>query len=377
MAGFRICVVAAIFLAEQAERPLELEESVFEPALIVAAAYALISVPVALQRRHPAWLGAVEAAVDLSLLGVLVYGSGGAFSDARLAFFALPVVACATQSARTTAIFAVLSPTVYSLAAYLHDPGRLPGEVATAVTTDIYLQGIGVAAVGTAALLERRAEALAERGEEAELLARKLLEAQDSERKRLAYGLHDQPVQLLTVAQRDLGAALEGDEEAAGLVRDNVAQAERSLREVMFELHPYALDDLGLAEAIRTIGERAAQKAGMTVRMETAPLRKTPCNERLFAIARELIANAVKHSHGSELRVGLAEADGALHLEVADDGIGGLQERRGQALREDHLGLVAVHERAESVGGEVRIRSEPGEGTSVRVSIPLPEGAEA
>jgi len=368
VAAMRVAVVAAIYLAERAETPVELSEAAFEGLLVAAALWALATTGLALAGRRDG-VRAGEAVVDLALLGAITYASGGAFSELRLAFLVVPVVAAAAVGPRLTLVWALIAAGAYSLAALLEEVGDLPGAGATILTTDIFILVVAIASVIASILLQRRiGEALAH-AERGRALARELLEVRDAERRKLAHGLHDHPVQLLGAARVELGAARDGDRDALDRIAVRVEEAEAALREMAIELHPYALEELGLCEAIRRIAESECEGAGMELRLDCGALSPSPLDRQLLAIARELISNAGRHSGGSVVEVKVGAEEGLLRLEVADDGVGVDEERRRDALREGHIGLVSVAERAEAVGGRFLVEPRPNEGTRMFVEV--------
>jgi len=368
VAAIRVAVVAAIYLAERAETPVELSEAAFDAFLVASALWALATAALALTGRREG-VHALEAIVDLSLLGALTYASGGAFSEARLAFFVVPIVAAAAVGPRLTVAWALIAACAYSLAALLEDVGDLSGAGATILTTDIFILVVAIASGIASILLQRRIGETLAHAERGSALARELLEVRDAERRKLAHDLHDHPVQLLGAARVELGAARDGNREALERIAERVELAETALREMAIELHPYALEELGLCEAIRRIAETECERAGLELRLDCGSLSPSPLDRQLLAIGRELISNAAHHSGGSVVEVRVSAEAGLLKLEVADDGVGLAEERRKDALREGHFGLVSVTERAAAVGGKLHIGSRPGEGTWVRLEV--------
>ena len=361
LALVRIALVLSILVSEGAERPIYLREDAYDVLIVAAAVWAAMLGMAALSGRRSA-ITVAEGLVDLALLGGLTFATGGAFSEVRQAFFVVPVIAAATQTPRMSLAWSLAAPLAFTAAALAEDVGDLPGARASILTTDIYLGAIGAASILISVLLaERRAEALAlsDRGR---ALARQLLEVRDTERRELAQGLHDHPVQLLGAARTEFGAARSGNLEALDRLGERIELAEASLRRTSFELHPYALEELGLCEAVREVAVRACSRGKVELRFRCAALSATPSDAQILAIASELISNAARHSGGSVVEVTISATADGIVLQVSDDGDGIDPERRQRALRDGHMGLVVVRERAASIGASISISTD-GQGT--------------
>jgi signal transduction histidine kinase len=220
-----------------------------------------------------------------------------------------------------------------------------------------------------------------EREAQLEQMVRQLVNAQEGERQRIARELHDETGQKLTALAMGLAAvdtALAGDFAHAGrLVRDLREMADQTiteLRNIMADLRPSQLDDLGLAPALRWYVERyAARYPALTVSFTADRLagRLSPEHETvLFRAAQEALTNVVRHARATLVTVRLSQESGRVWLEVADNGVGfdvaapAQQDGAG-------WGLAGMRERAALVGGTVTITSQPGQGTVVRIEAPV------
>ena len=367
----RAFVVAAIVVDDLTETPIAVREDVLTPTLFIAAAWALVTIVIAFSDRRPRHWATLQILIDLMLLAVITHASGGAFSHARRAFFLVPVIVGATRSPRATVACSAGALVAYSLASATSNPHGLPGVAATTLTGDVYLLAIAVTAVLTSILIDLRSRQASDQAALSEALSNRLLEARDDERRQLAYGLHDGPVQALVACRLDLSGEPGAAERRA--VVDRITEVEDSLRKTMFWLHPYALEELGLCEAISRVAERETTNTKMELELRCDAHETSDLDQQLFAAARELIVNAAKHSHGTRLCIMLSNAGGWLTLEVTDDGIGLNDEERSRATREGHVGLIEVSQRASVLGGHLRIGRSPNGGTSARISVPLAE----
>jgi signal transduction histidine kinase len=196
----------------------------------------------------------------------------------------------------------------------------------------------------------------------------RLVEATETERRRIERDLHDGTQQRLVSIAMTLGLAeskLAADRPAVGPVlreaRDALAFALEELRDLTQGIRPAILVERGLAAALDDLSRRAA----LPVRLEVAVTGRLPepVESAAYFVASEALANVAKYSHASDVRLA-ASCDGStLVIEVADDGIGGAGAGAGSGLR----GLA---DRVEAIGGRLTVSSPPGRGTTVRAEIP-------
>lgn len=222
---------------------------------------------------------------------------------------------------------------------------------------------------------ERR-EAL--RGE----LYRRVVGAQEAERQRIARELHDETGQSLTaigMGMHAVGASLAADpDRASQRLRELESLVDRSLNELqrlIADLRPSHLDDLGLPAALRwyagEVQGRTALKISVEVFGEPRPL-PGPVSTALFRITQEALTNVVRHAEASTARIRVRYGESGLDLHVSDDGRG-FDPRPIGSREPGAWGLLGIEERATLLGGTAVIRSRPGEGTTVEVSVPYSE----
>ena len=221
--------------------------------------------------------------------------------------------------------------------------------------------------------LERSQAALRETADALSMVSRRLIEAQEQERMRVARELHDDINQRLTVVALSL-SRLQQRTLPAGELRKEIAAASghvvdllRDIQVVAHRLHSSKLDLLGLPRAARDLCAELAQVHQVAIHFETDDLPRLPQDVALclFRVLQESLQNATKHSGASEIHVSLHRAARAIELTVADDG-GGFDYRteRGRGL-----GLTSMSERVKLVDGELRIDSRPGAGTRVHATV--------
>jgi signal transduction histidine kinase len=222
------------------------------------------------------------------------------------------------------------------------------------------------------ALLREREEARAQ-------LLRKVISAQEDERKRIARELHDETTQSLAV----LAMGLEGAQDAIRAGRtphlDEVkAVAVRTLEDVhriILDLRPSVLDDLGLLSAIRWYGERHLQTRGISVRCEFGELdRRLPpeMETALFRICQEAMSNVARHAQATAVLIEVGLEGDVFRIDIEDDGRGFDPDAAARREGRRSWGLMGIRERAEILGGSARVESSPGKGTRVEVRIPVP-----
>jgi two-component system, NarL family, sensor histidine kinase UhpB len=185
--------------------------------------------------------------------------------------------------------------------------------------------------------------------------ARRALEAQEDERRRVARELHDE------VGQRLTAVMLELDNESA---REEVRAALEEVREIGRRLRPEALDDLGLAAALRSLVTDLEQRTGLNVERDIRVPGPLEAEQELVAyrIAQEALTNALRHTDGAAIRVELGREGDATVLVVADCGPG-----MGESV--EGTGIRGMRERALLVGAQLAVDSAPGQGTRVRLVL--------
>lgn len=190
------------------------------------------------------------------------------------------------------------------------------------------------------------------------------------ERNRLARDLHDSVKQQVFAAAMTLGTAESLWERDAEAARDKVAQAlalcrqtQQELSGLLYELRPIALEDKGLASALREYAGRWSLQSGIEtqVAIQDEQLLAPEVELALFRVAQEALANVAKHSQARQVEVVLSHSESAVSLEVLDNGRGFIS----LASVQRGMGLRSMRERMEALGGELDVTSAPGRGTRV------------
>ncbi|MFW6033216.1 MAG: PAS domain S-box protein, partial [Phycisphaeraceae bacterium] len=239
-----------------------------------------------------------------------------------------------------------------------------------------------------ATLEQRVAErtALAEQqADQLRALAGELSLTEERERRRLAQVLHDHLQQLLVAAKMRL--SLLGEEldtshrHAAEEVQELLGESIEASRSLTVELSPPVLHDAGLGPALEWLGRHYEKEYGLAVEAtfdRQAEPERSDLRFLLFQAARELLFNTVKHARASQAWVSLTRtAGGEVRLVVEDDGDGFEPGRKKPGSSQSSFGLFSIRERLRLIGGRMDICTAPGEGTCIRVVVPLDPGEAA
>lgn len=213
-------------------------------------------------------------------------------------------------------------------------------------------------------------------------LLERLVTAQEEERKRIARELHDETGQTLTALSlglRGLEESLTGDPTQVQRLLSDLrvlnARAIDDLHQLIADLRPTLLDDMGLVAALRWFAKRYTERLSIPVGVEITgeKRRLTPYIETvLFRVAQEALNDVAKHAQAQHVGIKLIFEPGVVTLRVSDDGVGFVPE----AVFSDspHLkgwGLFGVQERMTLCGGRCEIDSAPGQGTRLTVQVPV------
>ena len=215
--------------------------------------------------------------------------------------------------------------------------------------------------------------------ERLQVLSRRLIETQETERGNIARELHDEIGQVLSVAMLNLNALQRGLEanplklkldQAIEMVNNTLQQ----VRTLSLNLRPPQLDDLGLAAALHALIDRSKASTSLQIHFTVAdlPTLSAPLDIVCYRIIQEALTNVIRHADAKNLWIELRVESATLHVIVKDDGKGydpeAAQER---ALRGYSMGVLDMEERARLSGGRMRVETKPGAGTTIYAELPL------
>ncbi len=227
--------------------------------------------------------------------------------------------------------------------------------------------------------LERLYKELKAKEANREELLRKVMTAQEEERKRLARDLHDDTSQTLAALVMQLDAyeapLASGSDPTSKLVEIRAAARKSldSIRRVILDLRPSILDDLGLVSAIRWYAESRLQDKDVKVRVETNDYDKRLPNgmeTALFRIVQEAVTNIVRHANAENAVIAVDFRDSEVAVDIEDDG-NGFDAGKAKAGTMSTFGIHGMQERVALLGGTIEIESHPGSGTRISVVMPL------
>ena len=223
-------------------------------------------------------------------------------------------------------------------------------------------------------------ETLRKSEERLKYLADRLINAQENERKRIAFELHDElgqslvglKFQLSGLQKRSTGTSDDFNLELTQAINALNGMTE-NVRRLSRELRPSVLEHLGLLEALHWLFEDFTGKYRIKVLNSVNEIKKTFSKEQeiiVFRIFQEALANIGKHAKATQVTISMAEEGKWTIFSIQDDGRGfNLKEIKGKNLLRTGLGLIAMQERALMAGGTIEIKSEPGNGTMITFAI--------
>ena len=257
-------------------------------------------------------------------------------------------------------------------------------QVATAMERMRFIEQLERSKNGLEVRVTERTEELAKANEALRQLSLKLISAQEEERRRVAVDIHDTLGSCLAAIKFKVQDVLQRAENTAGLPAESLAavvpvvqEGIEECRRIQMDLRPSLLDDLGLLATLswffrgfRTIYSEIRIEEEIQIEEEDVP---AALKIVLFRVTQEAMNNIAKHSKADLVRLFLRKGKGRLELEIEDNGQGFSTEKSpstGGVKR--GLGLTSMKERTEFSGGSFEIESVEGEGTTIRVSWPLP-----
>jgi len=205
---------------------------------------------------------------------------------------------------------------------------------------------------------------------------RQVNETLETEIKRVAYAVHDEAGQLLVavhLALADLARELPSvQQDRVAQIEKLLKQVENHLRQYSHELRPTILDDLGWIPAIQFLAQGVSKRANLRIQIKTTVTGRLPppIETALYRIVQEALANAAKHSKATQVRIRVGRTKGVLHCSIEDNGRGFDAPALRSNSRRNGLGLIAMQERLNGIGGTLSIDSVRGRGTRLLIQLP-------
>jgi two-component system sensor histidine kinase DegS len=216
-------------------------------------------------------------------------------------------------------------------------------------------------------------------------LTRQLLVAQEEERKKISRELHDSIAQILAGINVHL-VTLNRDSALSNIsLKKRIANTQLLVQQSLEvvhrfarELRPKLLDDLGLVPALKSFLKTFLQRTGIHTEISffsRVNQLDTVSRTVLYRVALEALTNVAKHAQATAVKIVLEELPGTILMSVQDDGKSFRSEEVWRRNGKKRLGLLSMRERTEMLGGQFRIDSGPGRGTTITVEIPRPKGS--
>ncbi|WP_328349916.1 sensor histidine kinase [Mycobacterium sp. NBC_00419] len=345
---------------------------VYGGVLLLYAAFALGWLVVVVRTPIRWWFGVASTAVDVFVVLVLCLASGGATVWLLPVFFLVPITVAFLDRPELTAALGLSAAGGYLLAWIVYskrdDTVGLPNVVYVQVGCLLWL-----AAATTAlcfVLSKRRARVQALLAVRKRLVAESM-QADERNNRRLSEQLHDGPLQNLLAARLDLEdlrdrPSDEGFDRVEAALRETVTL----LRNTVTSLHPQVLAQVGLGPALRELVRQYQQRWDVTFDCDIDEVGKPRAQALLYRAARELLANAHKHSRATHVQVALYRAGGAVVLRVVDDGVGFDPSGLDRKVADGHIGLASLVVGIEEMGGSLGFSHTAGGGSTTVVTMP-------
>jgi len=255
----------------------------------------------------------------------------------------------------------------FSLAPFRDTAGNTAGAIV--VVVDVTERRL------TEEALRHSVETLKQVDQNRQALLRRLVDAQEEERRAIARDIHDDTIQSMFAVSLRLSTLRSSLDDAAQvehlhLLEQSVQASTERLRHLLFELRPATLDEGGLPAALGEYLDVMKRENAIEVELETA-LEHSPASETqviAYRIAQEALANVRKHAQARHVECAVSAVDDGILTRIADDGVG-FEDDPGRPTA-GHLGMVSMRERAEMAGGWFRVTSAEGKGCVVEYWIP-------
>jgi len=219
------------------------------------------------------------------------------------------------------------------------------------------------------------------RNQEANAALRRMNEMLEEEAKRVAHALHDQAGTLLAEVYLDL-AEIARDlpqpaVERVQRITVHLDQVREHLRRLSHEVHPPILEQLGLVPAVQFLAEGISKRTGLSVTVSgSTPRGVAPTvSTTVYRVVQEALNNVTRHARATRASIRVWKEAGKMHCLIRDNGVGFDASPERARKVQCGLGLIAMTERIRSLGGDLRVTSAPGQGTTIHASLPRQRGA--
>jgi two-component system NarL family sensor kinase len=347
-------------------------ENVFTAVLVAYTIGAVAWLILILRGPIRWWYIWASTSVDVVMVIILCIASGPGTKSLLPIFFLLPISVAFLDSPVITAALGLSASSGYLLAWIVYanrdeEMGHVPRVVYVQVGCLLWLT---VAITALSYTLARRATRVTRLLDVRRRLVAESMRAEERQNRELSEQLHDGPLQNLLAARLDLDdlrdhPTAEGFDRIDAALRDTVT----TLRTTVATLHPQVLAQVGLAAAVQELIGKYQQRWNVEITADLDDVGRPQAQTLLYRAARELLANAYKHSRATEVTVRLHRVGDTTVLSVADDGVGFDTAILAARVAEGHIGLASLINGVEAAGGSIEIDDTGESGTVVIVSM--------
>jgi two-component system NarL family sensor kinase len=317
--------------------------------------------------------------VDLLALGGLTVLAGVAASQSWTAdvlingFFIIPLLAATQLRPRVCAAVVVPTVAIYlSVSVVTQSSNGEPWS--SLLLRTLVIAGLGAGCIALTRIQQSRVATIGRLVGDRTSLLTEVITTEDRERARLAERLHDGALQYVLAARHDI-EDVQTDPAALDRLDEALTESSRLLRSTVAELHPAVLERLGLAQALRDLARTTEARGGFAVTLELDGWEegvRSPADGLLYATARELLSNVVKHAGASAVHINLGHSGELAQLVITDDGRGIPDGAVEASLDGGHIGLASHRVRLEAAGGGLSMTGATPSGTIATVDVPCP-----
>ncbi|MDQ3020303.1 MAG: histidine kinase [Bacteroidota bacterium] len=232
---------------------------------------------------------------------------------------------------------------------------------------------------GIGFIFMQRVKKIKKEKKQQEEFTKKLIESQETDRKRIAAELHDSLGQDLVIIKNKALISIKKDDdsklkEQMKEISELTSSAINEVREISYNLRPYELDRLGLLKTLQSLVDRADKSTNINFHCDIDNIDKVFAPEveiNIYRIIQECLTNIIKHSEATEVIVRLKKLEKKISIFISDNGKGFDVEKNFSDSERKGFGLRGIPERVKLFGGDFKIESEPGTGTRIKIVIPI------
>jgi two-component system, NarL family, sensor kinase len=330
---------------------------------------------VANPRRLVTFLALAADVAVVSILAVLtgITSPESWASDVLMnGLFLIPLIAAAQLSPDISAAMAI--PTVLALvaASWISKSANQEPWLSIFLRAAI-LCGLAGGSVALSRIQRSRVVMIEQLARQRTELLDELLGVEKRERSALSERLHDGALQYVLLARQDLDDVRLGSAGAVQRVETALVESSHLLRNVVRELHPEVLVRFGLKSAVDYLADNISSRSELAVELDMPTWpdgERTDVDDILYAAAREMLTNVVKHARARSVRIELGQDNGLALLRIVDDGVGISDADVTRSVEGGHIGLASTRTKVLASGGEFDVRANS-IGTEATISIPL------